>query len=1112
MSRPETLKGEDLLLAIAEKACTPEERLGGPYESTVPAPHERIVQTRLITWRNNAAKGDEREFTGRLALAGWTTDDALRALGPVRLAKGAPLPAWTATLDRLLQSIETCRLPAAEEKPDFLDAGDPVLHEELLVPLVRTAWEVLAEAESERLPWMGEKAQRDLKRHLLKRLSHLSRQTLDLEYAAYRAPDLGGIARLFANRLQTSAGGRADRSGYLRFVERMFQGKWLALLNEYPVLARLLAQEIDRWREAAGEFLQRYVRDREAIGAAILGGEIPGRIASLRPGLSDPHNGGRTVIIAELDDGRKIVYKPKSLHISAAWNRLLGWLNERAECSPDLKGLKVLDRGAYGWEEYAAHAPCGDAGAVRRYYRRTGAILCLAYALDGSDFHHENLIACGEYPVLVDLETLLHPRPDVPFEEEYERDALAPLGERMNRSVLGTLLLPAWNRSPEGSCDIGGLFVSEEPGRVETGRIRGIRSGGMFVREQETTASKRNAPVLDGRNVSVEAYLSDFLDGFRDMYETLLRHRDELADPSGPLSGFRGAPVRLVFRATAVYGRLLRQSLHPKYLRDGADFALQFETLYRAVLGPAGRKKLWPLVRKEIRDMLGMDIPFFTIRSDEKGVRLGEGGRSEDLCKASGFDRALEKIRSLSPEDCAFQLRLIRGSMDARTAGTAHAAVGAPKPDGETAPEQMDTGTTDMADAALEAARAIAERLRAQMIETDDGFRVWLAPRLVHDRHQFSLTGYDLYSGLAGIALFFAALSAVSGDPEYRRDALAVLRAPRRDLRRNGPRLMDRMGLGGIGGLPSILYAFLLIHRLVGAPELLEDALEIAEFITEEAIGKDRRFDVLHVAAGGIFALLALHDATRSESALRRAAACGAHLMRHRVAAENGRRVWKSEISARPLCGFSHGASGIAAALLRLHARTGDPALMEAALEALAFERACFRPETGLWPDLRYGHTAEGLTDAWCHGAAGIGLARLEALRCFPASEPETEPVRTLRHELETAVSIVRRAPRRNVSDAVCCGRMGRLDFLLAACEPFSGSGTVSPAFADLPDIVRKHAAETIAFFRKHGYFRYSRNPEFQPPGFFLGISGTGYQLLRVFHPGRLPSVLRFEI
>jgi len=1101
----------DPVTSIVEKASTPEERLTGPFEPLESAADERLLRARFNTWQTNAAKGDERRFAERLKLSGWTLEDARRSLLPARLSERAALPSWSATLRRMIRSVESHRAWTPEEKPAFLDPSKPVPFEELLAPFVQVGWDMLAEAEGDRLTWLCERAQRDLQRDLLGRLSRLSWQALELEYSTYRALDPNGVVRVFASQLQAHAGGESGRSVYLRFVENLFGGKYLEFLDEYSVLARLLAQAIDNWTAASGEFLRRYVRDREAIGAAILDGRAAGRIGSLRIGLSDPHNGGRSVMIAELEDGRKVVYKPKSLQIAAAFHRLLEWLNERTEFPLELKGTKLLDRGSHGWEEFVEHAPCADRAAVQRYYYRAGAMLCLVYALDGTDFHAENMIACGEYPVLVDLETLLHPRITIPYAEEKDGSAQQLAFEKVERSVLSTHLLPVWKQAPNGGYELGGIFVNDDLGKIRSRRLSAINSDAMSLKEQEIVVKPdRNAPVLDGRNIAIDAFLPDFCQGFQHMYETLLRHRDHLADPTGPLAGFRGAPVRLVFRATSVYAQLLTQGLNPKFLRDGADFALHFERLCLPVLEHDGRKKLWPLVRKELRDLQGMDIPCFTMPTDRKEIMTEAGRWSEALCESTPFERMLGKIRGLGMEDCRFQLSLIRGSMQARLAGAAHTAVGASEPVGETDAHRRPTGETVGIADGLNIAREIAEWLRAEMIEADDGTRTWIAARLVHDRYQYMPVGYDLYSGLAGIALFFAALAKVSGDPRYRRDALSTLRMIRQDVRRNGENVLKQMGIGGVAGFSSAIYAFTVIHRLIGAPELLDDALEMAALITDEAIEKDRRFDVIHGAAGAIFALVALYDAARSEAALRRAAACAAHLLRRAAAAE-GLRVWKSDSFARPLCGFSHGASGIAAALIRLHARTGDPALAEAAHEALAYERGLFQPDKGGWPDLRFpDNDKKGLTDAWCHGAAGIGLARLEALRRVPPDAWNAEPYQAYRSELEAAVSIVRNARWSAAPDTVCCGNMGRLDFLLAVSVQFPGSRDF-PSFADLPGVVRERAEAIIAGYRHRGSFRFASHAEIESPGFFQGLAGIGYQLLRLLHPDQLSSVLLLE-
>jgi lantibiotic modifying enzyme len=55
--------------------------------------------------------------------------------------------------------------------------------------------------------------------------------------------------------------------------------------------------------------------------------------------------------------------------------------------------------------EVVEYLPCQNQEEIKRYYQRAGQLLCLLYVLGANDCHNENLIACGEYPVLVDLET-----------------------------------------------------------------------------------------------------------------------------------------------------------------------------------------------------------------------------------------------------------------------------------------------------------------------------------------------------------------------------------------------------------------------------------------------------------------------------------------------------------------------------------------------------------------------------------------------------------------------------------------------------------------------------------------------------------------------------------
>lgn len=134
------------------------------------------------------------------------------------------------------------------------------------------------------------------------------------------------------------------------------------------------------------------------------------------------------------------------------------------------------------------------------------------------------------------------------------------------------------------------------------------------------------------------------------------------------------------------------------------------------------------------------------------------------------------------------------------------------------------------------------------------------------------------------------------------------------------------------------------------------------------------------------------------ENTLATAIACGDHLLEHAQALQNG-TAWPPYFPAQgPLTGLAHGASGIAWALLELTGLSGEKRFRTVALEALKYEDSLFSPERRNWPDLREmderRHTDDGgrmFMAGWCHGAPGIALTRVCALKYVDSEKSRNE-------------------------------------------------------------------------------------------------------------------------
>jgi type 2 lantibiotic biosynthesis protein LanM len=361
-----------------------------------------------------------------------------------------------------------------------------------------------------------------------------------------------------------------------------------------------------------------------------------------------------------------------------------------------------------------------------------------------------------------------------------------------------------------------------------------------------------------------------------------------------------------------------------------------------------------------------------------------------------------------------------------------------------------------------------------------------------HDLYRLEPAGYSLYDGDIGMAIFLAAHAALTGNETSRRLAIAALGPTRSAIAHHGAWLAGHLGLGGASGLGSVMYALPHLATWLEAPFLLDEARQVAALVTPEAVAADDVLDPIGGSAGAVLGLLAVHAATGDEASLAAARICGDHLLTTRQVSAHGSRAWPT-LAGRLLTGFSHGAAGIAFALDRLARATGDHRYREAADEGLAYERAMFRPDVGNWPDLRFLEETGGeptFMSAWCHGAPGIGLARLGM---------GTDPV-----AIESALAATRALGSGGL-DHLCCGAFGRIELLVEA-----GDRLDRPV---LREEAEQLAREVLARREANGFFRiFGEVPgDAYSPGFHRGTAGIGYALLRLAHPGKLPSVLLWE-
>src|SRR5262249_1797159 len=116
----------------------------------------------------------------------------------------------------------------------------------------------------------------------------------------------------------------------------------------------------------------------------------------------------------------------------------------------------------------------------------------------------------------------------------------------------------------------------------------------------------------------------------------------------------------------------------------------------------------------------------------------------------------------------------------------------------------------------------------------------------------------------------------------------------------------------------------------------------------------EAEFDLMSGVAGAIPALAFGHRLTGDDAMAEAAVAAAEWLL---VSARRGRPGWSWRSpglrNQHDLTGFSHGAAGVAVALIEAFGLTGDERFAAGACNAMLYENGWLDPEEGNWPDFR---------------------------------------------------------------------------------------------------------------------------------------------------------------
>lgn len=1096
---------DQFLERLFTRAATIDERLSATFESTHGQKAEAdAAGRRLAAWCRSSASGDWTLFAQRLARDDLSLDKVLPRLASVRWRPGSAIPGWAS--DAIWIDAAFAR-PGSAATFDLLhSAGEPVAFEHLLAPIVEEARERL---------WDGlrDGAAGNLTTSAIACLCY----SLASEMSELCAPALFAQFQLMLaeGRAEPTDGARADETGhspeaarsrYDRFVLAARAGGFRDLFDAKPVLLRLVATIVRQWIDTTRELIQRLHEDLPALVECFLArspSEGAVAVARIDGHLSDRHNGGRSVKLLQMTDGSRILYKPKDIRLDAAWKNLVERLNE-ASPPVDLRAVRVLARDGYGWAEYIHHVECAKPHDFVLFFRRAGAWLCLFHLFVGTDMHEQNMIASGAHPIPIDLEMLLQSLPPAGIDSLPETQAATLAGQQIIESVTMTGLLPSYWRTPEntlvgsgGLNNIKAVYTEVAWECTNTDAMRPV------LRERREDVP-RNLPSLNGEEARLADHVDDVVHGFEDYAAFLCANKSEVLG-GGLFDGFGALRTRRVMKNTRYYCLLLERLKDHRNMTDGAEWSAHLDFGARFSDWSKASDPLWPIVRSERQALAELCVPHFVSSTDACQVADAFGDVAAPVGQP-GVERARQRYAAFDSIEIPWQVQVIRlsthslGGTPERSRRLESAGIENDLTEREATEDSDNTLFLRVASdiSSYLSQHAVRRGLGASWIGLD-----WLGHSGLC---RPTSLGDDLYSGTPGVCLFLAAQAMLSGDESARDLSIAGLSALRHNLRSaNGPRFARSIGIGGATGVGSIVYSLVTMYRLLEEESLLHDAQLAAALITPDLVAADWALDVFDGSAGCILGLLKLFEVNGAPEILGQAVLCGEHLLRQARTGDPGRRSWLGLSVAerspaklsRALNGMSHGAAGFAYALATLAKLSGRSDFGHAAEECIQFENETFSETRSNWPDFRLkgSETEPAWVCQWCHGAGGIGLARIGTLRRGAIG------IEQLVADIHRAVRGVQ-AAWPYPGDNLCCGNLGNLEFLTEAGRALGMSALVGEASR------RLHAILSAASI--DGEYLFDGLDRRFDLGMFRGIAGVGYTCLRQAST-LVPSVLTWE-
>ena len=876
-----------------------------------------------------------------------------------------------------------------------------------------------------------------------------------------------------------------EKEQFEEYINRFLSDKnYYKRLNEkYPELFKVVLNEYKKNFNYIIEILNHFHQDKKNLRSLI--GDAD-KIITIDLGKGDSHNNGRSVAKLKLNNGIVIYYKPRNSRVDNLYHDMICLYNESVDEKSRIKTLETVSIDEHGWTKDVEFSEVKNNDEIESFYYKLGIQLAYLYVTNAIDFHAENLIANGDNPVLIDLESLFGIKQVYSKEIKNAKDISI---KYLSNTVSSTGLLPFKFGSNEKS-DVSGIGNSEKrESFIKVPKIKNEKTSNLKIEKEYITLSKsNNHPEYKGSPIDEKMYYTFVIKGFEKGYDFLRENKKELLNI---VDSYKNQiQLRYIPKPTIYYANLLSLSGHPIVTQSDIGREIFFTKLD---IDNEDNK----LFEYEYRDLLNQDIPYFTYMLDDTSLTTSDlyKVKIDNFWTETSYERLKYKLNFMSEYDKKFQVLKIKNSFGILGVMDLHRY----KKNNNIATMQeiykqvkVNSNKYNL----VQRAEDIAEYLLKISNRFENTYS-WISSTVYESNGnkewKTDVMGNSLYDGLSGIAFFFISIYLITNNKNYLNVSEDILE----EIILEGNNIDDNP-IGAFNGIFSIIYVLSYAYTATKNEKYLKYIDQYLQDTKRLKKWEDNPYDIIGGSAGILLVLINIEKiyekANRDCREVRKQINYHVkQICENRVKITENQVGWTG-IDKEALTGFAHGNSGICYALkMFLDNCTWIPKERREEIKKIIYEGASYelsKREKGKWYDLRteIKKVENHYPYAWCHGAPGIllGLSYLEDIS----------------YDLEEGLcDLYTNAFGRNHS--LCHGDLGNAVIIKDIATHLKSS-----IWNDVADFFALRVVNTYSL----NEMKIGLGIEMLTPELMVGLAGMGYSLLYIYSNGELPNILRLEM